>query len=68
MMGIRDEKHMWPLYDFKFNKRSLEGITIIWLFKKEFIYLYYYKSFKNKQKLWQQNQETKDVTFAKLVI
>ena len=29
MMGIRDEKHMWPLYDFKFNKRSLEGITII---------------------------------------
>jgi hypothetical protein len=29
MMGIRDEKHMWPLYDFKFNKRSLKGITII---------------------------------------
>jgi hypothetical protein len=29
MMGIRDERRIYPLYDFKFNKRSLEGITII---------------------------------------
>jgi hypothetical protein len=29
MMGIRDERHMYPLYDFKFNKRSLSGITIV---------------------------------------
>jgi ribosomal protein L37AE/L43A len=29
MMGIRDEKRMYPSYDFKFNKRSLEGITIV---------------------------------------
>jgi hypothetical protein len=68
MMGIRDERHMWPLYDFKFNKRSLNNIETVWLFKKEFIYLYYYKSFKNKQKLWEQNQVTKEGTFVKLVI
>jgi hypothetical protein len=29
MMGIRDEIIMYPLYDFKFNKRPLENITII---------------------------------------
>lgn len=29
MMGIRDEKYMYPSYDFKFNKRSLENITIL---------------------------------------
>jgi hypothetical protein len=34
MMGIRDEKHMWPLYDFKFNKRPLYNIATVWLFKK----------------------------------
>jgi hypothetical protein len=68
MMGIRDERRMYPSYDFKFNKRPLYNIETVWLFKIIFLYLYYYKSFKNKQKLWQQNQETKDVTFAKLVI
>jgi hypothetical protein len=30
MIGIRDEKYMHPSYDFKFNKRSLSGITIVW--------------------------------------
>jgi hypothetical protein len=29
MMGIRDERHMWPLYDFKFNKRSLNNIETV---------------------------------------
>ena len=29
MLGIRDEKRMMPRYDFKFNKRSLEGVTIV---------------------------------------
>jgi hypothetical protein len=29
MMGIRDERIMYPLYDFKFNKRSLSGMTIV---------------------------------------
>jgi hypothetical protein len=29
MIGIRDEKYMHPSYDFKFNKRSLSGITIV---------------------------------------
>lgn len=29
MMGIRDERLMYPLYDFKFNKRSLEGMTTV---------------------------------------
>ena len=29
MMGIRDEKHMWPLYDFKFNKRPLYNIETV---------------------------------------
>ena len=27
MMGIRDEKYMNPLYDFKFNKRPLYNIV-----------------------------------------
>jgi len=27
MLGIRDEKHLRPLYDFKFNKRPLNNIT-----------------------------------------
>jgi len=29
MLGIRDERYMRPMYDFKFNKRSLEGLTIV---------------------------------------
>jgi len=29
MLGIRDEKYMRPKYDFKFNKRSLDNITIV---------------------------------------
>lgn len=29
MMGIRDEKRMVPRYDFKFNKRSLEGMVVV---------------------------------------
>jgi hypothetical protein len=29
MLEIRDERYMYPLYDFKFNKRSLSGITIV---------------------------------------
>jgi hypothetical protein len=29
MLGIRDERYMRPMYDFKFNKRSLEGATIV---------------------------------------
>jgi hypothetical protein len=30
MLEIRDERYMYPLYDFKFNKRSLSGMTIVW--------------------------------------
>jgi hypothetical protein len=30
MMGIRDEIRMDPLYDFKFNKRPLYNIEIVW--------------------------------------
>jgi hypothetical protein len=30
MLDIRDEKYMRPMYDFKFNKKSLEGMTIVW--------------------------------------
>ena len=29
MIGIRDEKRMFPLYDFKFNKRSLNNIETV---------------------------------------
>jgi hypothetical protein len=29
MLDIRDEKYMNPLYDFKFNKRPLENVTIV---------------------------------------
>jgi hypothetical protein len=29
MLGIRNEKYMNPLYDFKFNKRPLENVTIV---------------------------------------
>ena len=29
MLGIRDEKYMRPMYDFKFNKRSLDNVTIV---------------------------------------
>lgn len=29
MLDIRDEKYMRPMYDFKFNKKSLEGMTIV---------------------------------------
>ncbi len=29
MLGIRDERYMRPMYDFKFNKRSLDNITIV---------------------------------------
>jgi len=29
MLGIRDEKYMRPKYDFNFNKRSLDNITIV---------------------------------------
>jgi hypothetical protein len=29
MLKIRNEKRMYPLYNFYFNKRSLESITII---------------------------------------
>jgi hypothetical protein len=29
MLEIRDERYMYPLYDFKFNKRSLSGMTIV---------------------------------------
>ena len=29
MLGIRDERYMRPKYDFKFNKRSLDNITIV---------------------------------------
>ena len=29
MLGIRDEKYMKPMYDFKFNKRSLDNVTIV---------------------------------------
>lgn len=29
MLGIRDEIHMRPIYDFKFNKRPLYNITIV---------------------------------------
>jgi hypothetical protein len=68
MLGIRDERYMKPMYDFKFNKRPLYNIETVWLFKIIFLYLYYYKSFKNKQKLWEQNQVTKEGTFVKLVI
>jgi hypothetical protein len=42
MLDIRDEKYMNPLYDFKFNKRPLENVTIVWLFKLSFLHLYYY--------------------------
>jgi hypothetical protein len=30
MMGIRDERIMYPLYDFKFNKRPLYNIETVW--------------------------------------
>ena len=39
MLGIRDEIYMKPMYDFKFNKRSLDNVTIVWLFKIIFLYL-----------------------------
>ena len=29
MLGIRDEIYMKPMYDFKFNKRSLDNVTIV---------------------------------------
>lgn len=29
MLGIRDERYMRPMYDFKYNKRSLEGMIIV---------------------------------------
>jgi len=29
MLGIRDEYYMRPMYDFKFNKRSLDNVTIV---------------------------------------
>lgn len=29
LLGIRDEKYMFPLYDFKFNKRSLNNIVLV---------------------------------------
>ena len=29
MLGIRDEKYMKPMYDFKFNKRPLYDITLL---------------------------------------
>jgi len=29
MMGIRNERIMYPLYDFKFNKRSLNNIETV---------------------------------------
>ena len=29
MIGIRDEKHFYPLYDFKFNKRPLYNIETV---------------------------------------
>ena len=29
MLGIRDERYMKPMYDFKFNKRSLDNVTIV---------------------------------------
>jgi hypothetical protein len=29
MIGIRDERYMYPPYDFKFNKRPLDNIKIV---------------------------------------
>jgi hypothetical protein len=29
MLGIRDERYFRPAYDFNFNKRSLDNITIV---------------------------------------
>jgi len=40
MIGIRDERYMNPAYDFKFNKRPLDNIKIVWLFEISFIHLY----------------------------
>jgi hypothetical protein len=40
MIGIRDERYMDPAYDFKFNKRPLDNIKIVWLFEISFIHLY----------------------------
>jgi hypothetical protein len=40
MFGLYKDEYMSPYYNFHFNKKSSEDL--IWLIKKEYIYLYKY--------------------------